>query len=148
MDYNSERKKVIIAKIKSILGGKVSGKTISALGLTYKPGTSTLRKSLPLEIVELLSMEGAKLRAYDPKADFSELDSMPAFVVCSSIDDALSGSHLVVLFTEWNDFKKYNWQNGACLMRDAKFFDTKNFLADCRMSGKGFQYIGVGFARP
>lgn len=147
LDYNSERKTVIIAKIKKILGEELSGKTICALGLTYKPGTSTLRRSLPLEIVELLCREGAKLRAYDPKADYSELDVVPGFVMCSSIDDALSGSNLAVLFTEWSDFKEYDWQNGARLMQDAKFFDTKNFLADSGLSRKGFQYTGIGFVK-
>jgi len=147
ISYNYDRKTVIIAKIKQILGGELSGKTISALGLTYKPGTSTLRRSLPLEIVELLCREGAKLRGYDPKADYTELDAMSSFAVCSSIDEALSGSNLAVLFTEWSDFKEYDWQNGARLMQDAKFFDTKNFLADSGLARKGFQYTGIGLGQ-
>ena len=59
--------------------------TIGVLGLTYKPGTSTLRRSLPLEIVNQLVEKSANVRVYDPKADYSELSSEPNFIIVKSI---------------------------------------------------------------
>lgn len=142
--FNSDRKNVILNKISALLAGDFVGKTISVLGLTYKPGTSTLRRSLPLEIVELLAQKGAKLKAYDPMANYEELDNKPLFQICASIDEAISESDLAVLLTEWNEFKKYDWEKGARLMRNKNFFDAKNFLCDMELSNKNYRYSGIG----
>ncbi len=142
--FNSDRKNIILNKISALLAGDFGGKTISVLGLTYKPGTSTLRRSLPLEIVELLVQKGAKLKAYDPMANYEELDNKPLFQICASIDEAISESDLVVLLTEWNEFKKYDWEKGARLMRNKNFFDAKNFLCDMELYNKNYRYSGIG----
>lgn len=142
--FNSDRKNVILNKISALLAGDFGGKTISVLGLTYKPGTSTLRRSLPLEIVEMLAKKGAKLKAYDPMANYDELDKKPLFQICASIDEAISESDLVVLLTEWNEFKKYDWEKGARLMRNKNFFDAKNFLCDMELYNKNYRYSGIG----
>lgn len=142
--FNSDRKNVILNKISALLAGDFVGKTISVLGLTYKPGTSTLRRSLPLEIVEMLAKKGAKLKAYDPMANYEELDNKPLFQICASIDEAISESDLVVLLTEWNEFKKYDWEKGARLMRNKNFFDAKNFLCDMELYNKNYRYSGIG----
>jgi len=143
--FNSERKKIIVEKIARIVGSTLQNKTISLLGLTYKPGTSTLRRSLPLEIAELLSQKGARLKVYDPQADFGELKGRLPFEICSSIDDVLLDSDIAVLLTEWDEFKKYPWDKAAEKMRQRKLFDPKNFLYDLRLGNAGFDYFGVGF---
>jgi len=143
--FNSDRKYVIINKIINLLNGVLSKKTISVLGLTYKPGTSTLRRSLPLEIVKLLAQKGAELKVYDPKANYEELNEVPPFKICNTIDEAIMGSELILLLTEWNEFKEYNWEKGLSLLKDKNIFDTKNFLYDLALSKKGYQYFGVGF---
>jgi len=144
LKFNSERKDTIINKVMYLLNGELSEKTISGLGLTYKPGTSTLRRSLPLEIVKLLAQKGAKLKVYDPKANYKELNEELPFKVCNSIDEAILESDLILLLTEWDEFKEYDWAKGATLVRDKKFFDTKNFLYDIGLSQKGYHYFGVG----
>jgi len=144
LKFNSERKDTIINKVMYSLNGELSEKTISGLGLTYKPGTSTLRRSLPLEIVKLLAQKGAKLKVYDPKANYKELNEELPFKICNSIDEAILESDLILLLTEWDEFKKYDWAKGATLVRDKKFFDTKNFLYDMGLSQKGYHYFGVG----
>jgi len=105
---NSKRKISIVSKINKLLGG-LKGKTISVFGLTYKPGTSTLRRSLPLEIVSLMTSEGATVKAFDPKADYTELTSKPDFLICNSIEEAAVGADIMIILTEWNDFKEYDW---------------------------------------
>jgi UDPglucose 6-dehydrogenase len=142
--FNSDRKDVIINKITNLLNGDLFKKIISVLGLTYKPGTSTLRRSLPLEIVKLLAQKGAELRAYDPKANYKELNEVPPFKICNTIDEAILGSELILLLTEWNEFKEYDWEKALSLLKDKKIFDTKNFLYDLALSKKGYQYFGIG----
>ena len=146
--FNLNRKNTIANKIQKILNGNISDKTISILGLTYKPGTSTLRRSLPLEIVEILIKKGAKIKVYDPKANYDELSEKPVFQVCSSIDDALFESNLVVLLTEWAEFKMYDWEKGLDLVKEKKLFDTKNFLYDLTLKKYGCSYFGIGFRNP
>ncbi len=141
--FNSERKLSIVSKIDAILGG-IAGKTISILGLTYKPGTSTLRRSLPLEIVEQLVNRNGKVKVYDPKADYSELNEPPLFEICKSIDDASDNCDILVLLTEWDEFKYFDWSKLVSPKNKKMFFDTKNCLDECNMRKVGFNYYGIG----
>jgi len=145
LEFNADRKNVILNNVTNLLDGEFSKKIISVLGLTYKPGTSTLRRSLPLEIVKLLSQKGSKLKVYDPKANYDELDEELPFKVCNSIDETISESNLIILLTEWNEFKEYNWEKGLTLLKEKKLFDTKNFLYDLGLSKIGYYYFGIGF---
>lgn len=145
LEFNANRKNVILNNVTNLLDGEFSKKIISVLGLTYKPGTSTLRRSLPLEIVKLLSQKGSKLKVYDPKANYDELDEELPFKVCNSIDEAISESHLIILLTEWDEFKDYNWERGLTLPKNKLFFDTKNFLYDLGLSKMGYSYFGIGY---
>jgi UDPglucose 6-dehydrogenase len=142
-ELNSERKFYIINRIINILT-KIKGDTIGILGLTYKPGTSTLRRSLPLEIVDILIDKKYKVKVYDPKADYSELYSNPKFTIASSIKDVSTSSNILVLLTEWELFINYDWRKIPKLMKNAIFFDTKNFLDETTMILFGFKYYSLG----
>lgn len=140
---NNERKFAILNKVEKILNG-VEGKTLGILGLTYKPGTSTLRRSLPLEIVNLFRSKNASVKAYDPKADFSELSYEPDFKICSSISDVTINSDILILLTEWEEFKHYDWSTVISLMNNKTFFDTKNVFDELKMKSFGFNYYSIG----
>jgi len=145
MKFNSERKTVILDKVEHLLNEDLIDKTISVLGLTYKPGTSTLRRSLPLEIVNSLALKGAKLKVCDPKANYGEIIETFHFQICHSIEEAIEESNLIILLTEWEEFRKYKWENGLRIVTERKFFDTKNFLSDLGLSKIGYEYYGIGF---
>lgn len=140
---NSERKNSILKKTENILNG-IEGKTLSILGLTYKPGTSTLRRSLPLEIVNLFQSKKADIKVYDPKADYSELTVKPDFEITKNIDEAATKSDILILLTEWEEFKNYDWSSAANLMKNKIFFDTKNVLNESKMKNFGFNYYSTG----
>ena len=141
--FNNERKLAIVNKIDIILDG-LKEKKVGVLGLTYKPGTSTLRRSLPLEIVYLLIENGAQVKAYDPKADYSELCIKPKFEINRSIAEVSTGVDILVLLTEWPDFKDFCWQNILNKMKQNYFFDCKNFLKGSEMKKNGFHYYSIG----
>lgn len=140
---NFERKKVIVKKIEKILK-KLKGKNIGILGLTYKPGTSTLRRSLPLEIVDLLIKSKAKVKVFDPKADYSELTFKPKFKIENSIEAVADKSDMFVILTDWPDFKNYDWSKIISSMNSKNFLDAKNFLDKKKMKETGFNFYSLG----
>jgi len=140
---NAERKFSILQRIEHLVGG-CAGRSIGVLGVTYKPGTSTLRRSLPLEIVDLLLERNAEVRVFDPKADYAELPGRPKFRVAASPEEAAQGADLLVLLTEWPEFKAADWGRLAGRMKRRVIFDTKNFLDQGALVSLGLEYHSVG----
>lgn len=140
---NGERKIAVVQRTKKILGF-LKGKKIAILGVTYKPGTSTLRRSLPLEIVDLLIADEATVNVFDPKADFSELVGTPKFKICATVTEALTKADIIMLLTEWQEFKTIDWIKEKTVMSNATIFDTKNFLDADHLRTIGFTYYSVG----
>jgi UDPglucose 6-dehydrogenase len=128
--------------------GSVEGKVIALLGMTYKPGTSTLRRSLPLEVADDLGRRGATLRAFDPKADWSQVRLPARLTLCDSPYDALTGADLGALLTEWPDFLVLDYSRIKTLMARPVFFDTKNMLKGRRndLELLGFTVLTIGRA--
>jgi len=140
---NKERKVTIVRRIEKILGG-IEGRNIGLLGLTYKPGTSTLRRSLPLEIAKSLMGSGANVNLFDPKADYSELASSDEFKIAGNIEEVLMSADALILLTEWDEFRTYDWQGIPEKMAGRVFLDTKNFLNEDEMVGLGFEFYSLG----
>ena len=137
-DFNSERKYSIISKLEKQFGD-LKDKKIGVLGLTYKPGTSTLRRSLPIEIVDVMIEIGAKVMAFDPKADYNELTTEPKFEISHSIAHTAINSDFLVIMTEWPEFKEYDWN----LFKDVPIFDTKNCLDGEKLIEQGNKYYSI-----
>lgn len=137
-DYNKERKYSIIDKLEKQFGD-LKDKKVGVLGLTYKPGTSTLRRSLPIEIIDILIEKGAKVMAFDPKADYDELSEKPKFTISHSITHTVLNSDFVVLMTEWQEFKDYDWWT----FKEVPIFDTKIFLDGNKLKKQGVKYYSI-----
>ncbi len=127
--YNQRRRGVVARRAATLLGG-LEGRRIALLGMTYKPGTSTLRQSLPLAVARDLLSRGARVAAHDPRADWSEVAAPEGLTVATSAYEAAAGADLLVLLTEWPEYRELDF---ARLARDARgcvLLDTKGFLAD------------------
>ena len=140
---NQRQNGVVVRKLERIYGS-VKGLTIGILGLTYKPGTSTLRRSAALEIIKQLVGRGAKVRAYDPKADMNEVYEHIEFEFCTDVSTVAIDSDALVLITEWPEFKELDYARLKHIMKKPVFIDTKNLLDSQQMSAKGFSYFGIG----
>ncbi len=144
---NETRKGMIASKLEKDLGS-LSGKTVTLLGLTYKPGTKTLRRSYPLEVARGLIEKGAVVRLHDPQAEEGEI-GIPEVTFSGDAYEAVSGADAIVLLTAWPEFKDLDFGQ---LSRKAKpnaiLLDTSNFLAQKEMEIKesGLLYRGVGRA--
>ncbi len=139
---NQDGLKNLIKKIRLIYP-TLKNKKIGILGLTYKPNTNTLRRSFSLEIAKQLSAEKAKIYAFDPV--IKSLDSKYNYIkLATSIDDLLTGLDMLILMTEWNDFKKIDLNKASVRMQNKIVIDTKNFLNKTDYLSHGFKYFGVG----
>jgi UDPglucose 6-dehydrogenase len=144
-DYNRARSQVVGRRCRQAIGS-LSGKTIALLGMTYKPGTSTLRRSLPLEVAGDLAAQGAILRAYDPKANWIEAKLPAQLSVSENPYEATKNAEVAVLLTEWPDFLNLDFGRIKAAMSKPILFDTKNMLRSRHheLTGIGFQVLTIG----
>ena len=140
---NRDRPEIVLRRFTDRYG-KLEGLVVGALGLTYKAGTSTLRRSMALEVIRVLVQAGAKVRAYDPKADLSELEGPPEFEPVSDPYEAARGASALVILTEWPEFRQLDFERIKSGMAKPVILDGKNLLAGLRLGERGFDYIGVG----
>jgi UDPglucose 6-dehydrogenase len=124
--------------------GSVNGLDIGVLGLTYKAGTSTLRRSVALEVIRTLAEAGAHVRAFDPKADLAELEGQKDFEAVGSPEEAARGASALIVLTEWPEFKTLDFDQIRSLMKEPVILDGKNLLADLQLGERGFHYMGIG----
>ncbi len=139
---NKERMDYVRKRLSSALGGGLSGKTVAFFGLTYKPKTDTLRRSLALEVIDSLKPSGAAIRAFDP-AIKSQVESHPHVLVCASPEEAADGADAIVITTAWEEFKSLDYPAIAGRMRSPVVIDARNMLLPEKLGAK-IRYFGVG----
>lgn len=143
---NQKRKDLVVERLIKEFGD-LRGKTISIFGLTYKPGTRTLRRSRALEIAVDLSERGALLRLHDPQAQKEELPAIKNSQFYANPYEAASRSEALIFITPWPEFKKLDFKK---LIGGAKpgalLLDMSNLLYDKEkeIAALGVKYIGVG----
>jgi UDPglucose 6-dehydrogenase len=134
----------VVHRLEKLLGS-LGAKTIGVLGLTYKPGTSTLRRSAAVEIIRSIVAQGATVRAYDPKADPAEMvPFLQEFTVCDDPYTVAQGAHAIVLVTPWPEFKDLDLARLRTPMHSPVFLDTANMLDPDQVTQAGFLYQGIG----
>lgn len=144
-NYNCDRKHVILSRVEELLSDDLQSKQVGVLGVTYKPNTSTLRRSMPIEIINLMIKKGADVVVFDPKADYDEYDGQKEFKIADSADEVIGGSELVILFTEWPEFQSVAWDKCLNVEKPQIIFDAKNYLTELNLSKIGYRYYGVGY---
>lgn len=134
----------LVADLLGRLHGSLKDTRVGMLGLTYKPGTSTMRRSVALEIARELTSMGATVQAYDPRADLSELDGPPPFQVCADAASAADGADALVVTTAWPEFRDLDLAALRPRMRRADLIDTQNLFDPTAVAASGWTYYGVG----
>ncbi len=120
------------------------GRRIGVMGLTYKPGTNTLRRSIAKEIISDLVEEGAEIRVYDPLAGVENGNSVPNFTASPDPYALAAGCDALVLVTGWDGILGLDWPRLRSAMRQPVFIDTRNLFDPEKMSQMGFSYSGIG----
>jgi UDPglucose 6-dehydrogenase len=143
LNVNERQNRQVVQRLQSFVGS-LENSTIGVLGLTYKAGTSTLRRSSALEIIRELVAKGARVKAYDPHADLGEIKSHHEFEFCADAYGVARDNDAMVIVTEWPEFKELDFLLIKSLMKKPIIFDTKNMLDSERMNELGFLYLGIG----
>ncbi|HEY8414963.1 MAG TPA: UDP-glucose/GDP-mannose dehydrogenase family protein [Thermaerobacter sp.] len=130
--------------------GSLAGVPVAVLGLAFKPNTDDIREAPALDLIPLLLQEGAEVRATDPRALERARAVLPGAVrLTESALDAVAGARALVLCTEWEEFRRLDWEAVAARMQEPRFvFDGRNALDRARLEALGFRYQGVGRGRP
>ncbi len=143
-EINRERAGHLVEMMRKALG-PLDDKTVTVLGLAFKPNTDDMRDAKSLEVVRLLQGAGARVRAYDPVANGNARRLLPATVAFSeSAYEAAQGADAIALITEWNEFKFLNLERLRGLMRRPLIFDGRNLYEPERMRRLGFEYYSIG----
>ncbi len=143
MAVNDARVRLVGQRLGQIYDS-LQGLQVGVLGLTYKPGTSTLRRSGALEIIRDLTAQGAAVRAFDPLARLDEGLELPPFQACPDAYAVAEGSDALVLVTEWAGARTLDLHRLRAAVRRPVFLDTRNIFASEAMREAGFLYLGVG----
>jgi UDPglucose 6-dehydrogenase len=137
---NDEQFERVAQKVVDLAGGSVDGVAVAAWGLTFKARTDDIRESPALEILRRLCEEGARIRAYDP----ARSDPVDGVEVVSDPYAAVEGARVLVVLTEWDEFRWLDFDKVASLMAERNVVDARNLLDRAALLRRGFDYRGIG----
>ena len=140
---NQERVNLLTQRIHKILGSNLKNKKISFLGVTFKPNTDDMRDSTSLKMIPYLCKKGAKVNYYDPSGEKKEFKKIKNCKYTKNIKSNCSGADLIVLLTEWDEFKSLDFKkivkNGKL-----KIYDLRNLYSAEEMKKNKIKYFSVG----
>ena len=142
---NDARKASMAARVIHAAGGSVRGKTVAIFGLTFKPETDDMRDAPSIPIVGRLAEDGAHIRAFDP-AGMEQARPMlpPTITYCRDALDAATGADLLVVVTEWNEFRAIAPERLREAMRGDLIVDLRNMYERASMVAAGLRYQSIG----
>ena len=145
IDVNENVKRRMIDKIISLLDGSIDKKVISVFGVTFKPNTDDMREAPSLVIIPALIEKGAKIRVVDPKGYNEGKDLLNGVEWFEDVYESAENSDLIVILTEWNEFRALDLKKLAKLMNTPKLADLRNIYSKEEVFSNGFiAYDSVG----
>jgi UDPglucose 6-dehydrogenase len=143
MKVNEKQKERMVAKAKEALGN-LKGKTITVLGLSFKPNTDDIREAPSIKIISSLQKEGARVKAYDPKAMAEAQKIFKKIEYGRDAYEAAKGADALLIITEWNQFRNLDLKRLKKIMKNPVFLDFRNIYEPAKMREMGFKYFAVG----
>ncbi len=144
VDINDKRKRNMADKVIAHCGGSLEGKTAAVLGLTFKPNTDDMREAPSIEIVPALRAAGAEVRVYDPEGMEEAKKVISDVIWCENAYDTMPDADVLVIITEWNEFRGLDLGRVKDLMRTPAMVDLRNIYNPGEMANAGFDYTSVG----
>ncbi len=140
---NKNRSNLLLNRVYEILGKRIKNKKITFLGVTFKANTDDMRDSSSLLMIPALSKKGAIIKYFDPTGSKKEFSNIKNVYYSKTIKYSLEDSDLVIIHTEWNDFKSINFKN---LLKNKKviIYDMRNIYTPTKIKNQGFKYYSIG----
>jgi len=144
---NTRQKSVLGNKVREYFGGSMAGKTIALWGLAFKPNTDDMREAPSRVFIEAAHEDGATVRAYDPEAAdearriFGDRDDLK---ICGSAEGALEGADVLVIVTEWREFRSPDWDVVKSSLSQPVVFDGRNLYDPQTVAREGVSYYAIG----
>ncbi len=142
-NVNAQAKRDITRKARSMLGD-LQGKKIGILGLSFKANTDDMRDAPSIDIISLLQNDGGKIIAFDPQAQETSKEVLRNVEYASDPYDVAKGADLLLILTEWNEFRELDFEKIKKLMKAPNIVDGRNLYDPETIRALGFNYIGVG----
>ncbi len=130
-------------KVLEVLGNDPAGRRVACWGLTFKAGTDDMRQSPAIEVMKRVAAAGAQIRAYDPVIKH-QLDECPEIDVVDDPYAAVDGAEVLVVLTEWDEFRWFDFDKVAESMAGLNVIDARNILERSQLERRGFNYRGIG----
>ena len=140
---NDNRSRLLLNRVNQILKRKIKNKKICFLGVTFKANTDDMRDSSSLTMIPYLSKQGAKVKYFDPTGFKQEFKKFKNVICSNSINEAVKDSDLVIIHTEWNDFKSINFKKLSS-SKNLIVYDMRNIFSKNKIKKQGFKYFGIG----
>jgi len=140
---NKNRSSLMLKRVFEILKDKVKNKNICFLGVTFKANTDDMRDSSSLTMIPVLIKKGAKINYFDPTGEKTDFKKFKNVIFSNNIKDAIKKSDLIIIHTEWNDFKTINFKKEV---KNKKFsiFDMRNIYSVNKMKNQKIKYFSIG----
>jgi len=144
-EVNKAQRQLFIRKITKRLGDDLKGKTIAIWGLAFKPKTNDMREAPSITVIEAILARGAKVVAFDPKAMESAKEIFRNQIsYAKNAYDAIEKADCLVILTEWNEFRRPDFDRVIELLKTPLIFDGRNLYDKKRLKAKGIEYFSVG----
>jgi UDPglucose 6-dehydrogenase len=144
MDVNREQPIRFLNRMREAVGGSFEGKTVGVLGLAFKPNTDDMRDAKSVEIIGALLSEGAQVKTYDPIAIDNTRRIFPQICYTHNAYETAEDADVLVIVTEWNEFKLLNMERIKSLMKVPVIFDGRNIYDPVKLRRLGFEYYCIG----
>ncbi|MDB4827658.1 UDP-glucose/GDP-mannose dehydrogenase family protein [Candidatus Pelagibacter sp.] len=140
---NENRRLLSIKKVTQIVNNNFNNKIITFLGVTFKPNTDDMRESSSISMIKHLNKKKCKIRYYDPSGEKVEFKNLKNVNYYENLSNACLNSDLIILHTEWNEFKSINFKK-LVKKRNFKVYDMRNLYSPDKMRKLNIKYFGVG----
>ena len=142
---NKKQRDIFIQKIINKYGKNLAGKTFAVWGLAFKPKTNDMREAPAITIINALLEMGASVNAFDPKAmETAKFYFEEKINYTDSAYEALKDVDCLLLLTEWNEFRRPDYEKIKSLMKSPVIIDGRNQYDAKRLKEKGFEYYQIG----
>jgi UDPglucose 6-dehydrogenase len=140
---NKRRIDLFVEKVRRELW-VVRGQKIAVFGIAFKPNTDDIRFAPAIELLNVLTREGAIVSAYDPQAAEKAKTACPDVQYCSTPYEAARGADAILIATEWEEFNRLDWQELKKLVARPLLLDGRNMFSPAEMTARGFHYVSIG----